>query len=110
MATNEVLKEGKMVEYSQLASQGTEVQTKGSMKMETIEGEPSQRESNFGRSDKGKEVVEHNPSSLRGGPLVEWVPRWLRKEIMRNKKPQFRVDEEDLIELVEVLNKPKSPS
>ncbi len=29
---------------------------------------------------------------------------------MRNRKPQFNVDEEDMIELIEVLRKPKSPS
>ena len=29
--------------------------------------------------------------------------------MIRNKKPQFNFDEEDMIELVEVLRKPKSP-
>ena len=62
------------------------------------------------RIDKGKVVVEHTPSSSRGGPSVERVPRWLRKEMMRNRKPQFHVDEEDMIELDEVLNKHESPS
>ena len=63
MATDEVSKEGKMVEYSQPASQDTKVKTTRSTEMETIEGEPSQRERTPRRSDKGKEVAEHTPSS-----------------------------------------------
>ena len=110
MATNEVLKEESMVEYSQKASQDIEVQTIGSMKKETTEGEPSQRERTLRRSDKGKEVAKHTPSSSRGRPSVQRVSRWLRKEIMRNRKAQFDVDEEDIIELAEVLNKLESPS
>ena len=109
METDEVSKEGQMVEYLQQASQDTNVQTTCSKKIETIEGEPSQRERTPERSDKGKEVVEHNPSSSRGGPLVKWVPRWLRKEMMRNKNPQFNADEEDMIELAKVLRKLESP-
>ena len=30
--------------------------------------------------------------------------------MMRNRKPQFHVDEEDMMELAEVLNKHESPS
>ena len=30
--------------------------------------------------------------------------------MMRNRKSHFHVDEEDIIELAEVLNKPESPS
>ena len=41
MVTDEVCKELKIVEYPQQASQGTEVQTIGSTKIGTIEGEPS---------------------------------------------------------------------
>jgi len=78
--------------------------------METTEGDPSQREITLGRSNKGKEVAKHTPSSLIGRPSIEWVSRWLRKEIMRNEKPQFFPDEENIIQLAEVLNKPKSPS
>ena len=66
MATNEVSKEGQLVEYPQQASQDTEVQTIGSIEIETTEGDPSQRERTPKRSDKGKEVVEHTPSSSRG--------------------------------------------
>ena len=71
MATDEVSKDGKMVEYPQQASQDIVAQTSSSIEMETIEGEPSQRERTSERTNKGKEVVEHTPSSSRGGPLVE---------------------------------------
>ena len=57
MVTDEVSKEGQMVEYSQLASQDTKVQTTRFKEMETTEGDPSQRERTLGRSDKGKEVA-----------------------------------------------------
>lgn len=30
--------------------------------------------------------------------------------MMRNRKPQFHFDEEDMYELMEVLTKPKSPA
>lgn len=95
MVTNEVLKEGKMVEYSQPASQDIKVQTTGSMEIEATEEDPSQRESTLRRSDKEKEVAKHTPS-LRGRSLAEWVPRWFRKEIMRSTKPYFHDDEEDI--------------
>ncbi len=110
MEIDEVLKEGKMVEYSQQVSQDTKVQTKSSMEMETIEEEPSQRERTLRRSDKGNEVAKHTPSSLRGMPSIECIPNLLRKEMMRSMKPQFHADEEDIIELAEVLNKLESPS
>ena len=110
MTTDEVSKEGKIVEYPQQASQDTEVQTTSSIETKTIEGEPSQRERTPRRSDKGKQVAKHTPSSSRGEPLVYQVLRWLRKEMMRNKKPQFNTDEEDMIKLAKVLNKPESPS
>ena len=42
MVTNEVLKEGQMVEYSQPPSQDTKVQATGSTETEAIEGESSQ--------------------------------------------------------------------
>ena len=41
MMTDEVLNEGKMVEYSQPPSQDYEVQAAWSTEIETIEGEPS---------------------------------------------------------------------
>lgn len=82
----------------------------GSTKIETTEGEPSQKEKTPQRSDKGKVITRMTPSSSKGRNLVEQVPRWLRKEMIRNKKKQFNVDEEDIIELIEVLTKPKSPS
>lgn len=108
MATEKVSKEGQMVEYFQLPSQDTEVQVAGSIETETAEGDPSQTKITLRRSDKGKEVAEHTPSSSRGRSSTKRVPRWLRKEIMRNIKPQFCAHEEDLIELAEVLNKPES--
>ena len=64
--TDEVLKEGKMVEYSQPTSQDTKVQTRGCTKIESTEEEPSQREATPRRIDKGKEVAKHTPSSMRG--------------------------------------------
>lgn len=99
-----------MVEYPQKASQDTEVRTVGSTKIETIEGEQSQREKTLERSNKGKGVAKKTPSSLRGRPLVEWVPRWLCKEMIRNRKKQFNANEEDMIELFEVSRKLESPS
>ena len=42
MVTNEVSKDGKIVEYSQTPSQDTEVQATGSMQTEAIKGESSQ--------------------------------------------------------------------
>ena len=41
MVTDEVLKEGQMVEYSQPPSQDTKVQAIGSIETEAIEGESS---------------------------------------------------------------------
>ena len=61
-------------------------------------------------SDKGKGVAEKTPSSSRGRSLLEQPPRWLHKEMIRSKKPQFTIDEEDMIELVEVLSKLEFPS
>ena len=57
MMTDEMSKEGQMVEYSQPPSQDTEVQATRSTKTETIEGEPSQQETTLRRSNKGKEVA-----------------------------------------------------
>ena len=72
METNEVLKEGKKVEYSQSPSQDTKVQATGSTKIEAIEEESSEREESTPRmSDKGKEVAEHNPLSSRGRSSTE---------------------------------------
>lgn len=61
MVTDEVSKEGHMVEYSQPPSQDTKVQAIGSTKIEATQEEPSQMETTLRRSDKGKEVVEHTP-------------------------------------------------
>ena len=110
MAIDEVSKEGKMVEYSKPPSQDTKVQVVGSTEIEITKGELSQQEKTLGRSDKGKEVVEHAPLSLRARSLAEHVPRWIQKIIMRSTKPQFCASEEDICDIVEILNKPESPS
>ena len=99
-----------MVEYPQQASYDVEVRTVGSTKIETIEGEPSQRENTLEWSDKGKEVAKKTPSSSKEKSLAQHVPRWLWNEMMINKKQQFNADDEDMIELFEVLTKPVSPS
>ena len=59
--------------------------------------------------DKGKKVVEHTPSSSRARSAKKYIPRWFRKEIMRSAKPQFYVSEDDICDIAEILNKPKSP-
>lgn len=40
---------------------------------------------------------------------MEHIPRWLRKEVIRNKKQQFTIEEEDMMELIEVIRKLESP-
>ena len=57
VSTNEVSREGQMVEYPQQDSQDTNVRTMGSTKIETIEDEPSQRERTLEWIDKGKGVA-----------------------------------------------------
>ena len=52
-----------MVEYSQAPSHDIEVQATGSTETKAIEGESSQQETTPSKSDKGKKVVEHTPSS-----------------------------------------------
>lgn len=42
---------------------------------QTMGEEPSQREKISERSDKGKGVAEKTPSSSKGRPLVEHIPR-----------------------------------
>jgi len=39
---------------------------------------------------------------------MEHIPRWLRKEVIRNKRQKFTTEEEDRMELIEVLRKPES--
>lgn len=62
------------------------------------------------RSNKGKEVMEHTPSSSRVRSSVGCIPKWIRKEIMRSTKPEFHASEEDICDIAKILNKPKSPS
>ena len=62
------------------------------------------------KSDKGKEVVEHTPSSSRAKSTKKKISRWILKEIMRSTKPQFRVSEDDICDIAEILKKPESPS
>ena len=109
IATNEVSKEGQMVEYSQPSSQDTEVQATGSTEIEAIERESSQQETTPRKSDKGKEVVEHTPSSSRARSTEKHISRWFRKEIMRSTKPQFCASKDDICDIEEILNKLESP-
>ncbi len=74
-ATDEASKEGQIAEYSQSPHQDTEMQAVGSIETEKIEVEPSQKEITLRRSDKGKKVVEHTPSSLIRRPLAKHTPR-----------------------------------
>ena len=99
-----------MVEYPQQASYDVEVRTVGSTKIETIEGGPSQRENTLEGIDKGKEVEKKTPSSSKEKSLAQHVPRWLWKEMMRNKKQEFNANDEDMIELFEVLTSGYSSS
>ena len=108
MVADEVSKEGQMVEYSQPPSQDTEVQAVGSTEIEAIEGEPIQPEMTPSRSNKVKEVAKHTPSSSRSRSLVEHIPRWIQKEIMRSTKPQFHALEDDIYDITEILNKLES--
>ena len=40
---------------------------------------------------------------------MEHILRWLRKELIRNKRQRYDSEEEGMRELIEVLKKPKSP-
>ena len=77
MVINEVSKEGQIVEYSQPPSQDTEVQVAGSTETETTEEDPAQEETTSRRSDKGKEVVEHTPSSSTAKSSEKHILRWI---------------------------------
>ena len=110
MAIDEGSKEEKIVEYSQPPSQDTEVQAIGSMETASIEGESSQQEMTPSKSDKGKGVVQHTPSSSRAKSMEKHILSWIQKEIMRMKKPQFHASEDDICDIVEILNKLESPS
>ena len=61
------------------------------------------------KSYKGKEVVEHTPSSSRAKVIEKHILRWFQKEIMRSAKPQFYALEDDICDIAEILNKPQSP-
>ena len=77
MATDEVSKEGQMVEYSQPPSQDTEVQATRSMETKAIEREFLEKETTPSKSDKGKEVFENNPSSSRARSIEKHILRWI---------------------------------
>ena len=64
-----------MVEYVQQPSQDVEDQTTGSTKTNTTEEESLQKET-LSKSDKGKEVVEHTPSSSRAKVVEKHILRW----------------------------------
>lgn len=61
------------------------------------------------KSDEGKEVFEHTPSSSRTKLLERHIPRWFWKEIIRSAKHQFHALEDDICDIAKILNKPKSP-
>ena len=69
----------------------------------------SPKENTLERSDKGKTIAEKTPSSSKGKSLVEHIQRWLRNEVIRNKRQQFTIEEEDRMELIEVIRKLESP-
>ena len=78
MATDEVSKEGQMVEYSKPSSQDIEVQAIGSLENKAIEEESSQQDITPRKSDKVKEVFEHTPSSSRAISIEKHILRWIR--------------------------------
>ena len=67
-----------------------------------------QKERTPERGDKGNSIAEKNPSSLKGKSPMDNIPRWLRNEVIRNKKQKFTIEEEDRMKLIEALRKPKS--
>lgn len=73
---------------------------------ETPSVDLSQKEKTQERGDKGKSIIEKTPLSSKGKSLMERIPRWLRKEVIRKKRQQFTTEEEDRIELIEVIRKP----
>lgn len=109
VSTNDVSKEGKISEKPQQASQDTEVRTVDSTDIETLGADLSQKEKTPRRSDQGKGIAKLTPSSSKRKSLLEHIPRWLRKEVIRNKKKQFNIEEEDIMELITVLRRPESP-
>lgn len=82
-------KERQIVEYSQSSPQDTKVQAIGSLNTEKTQGDPSQTKTTQTRSDEGKEIAEHTPSSSLRRPLAEHTPRWLQKEVIRSSRPKF---------------------
>lgn len=75
----------------------------------TTDVDLSQKEKILKRSDKGKSIVEQTPSSSKGKYLMEHVPRWLRKDVIRKRRQKYSTQEEDMRELIEVLRKLESP-
>ena len=69
-------KEGQIVEYAQQPSQDAEEQATGSIETKATERESSQHETTPSKSDKGKEVVEHTPSSSRAKVIEKHISRW----------------------------------
>ena len=100
--------EGKISEQPPKISQEIEVGIVDSIDTKTPYVDLVQKERTPKRGDKGKSIAEKNPSSSKGKYLMEHIPRWLRKEFIRNKKHKFISKEEDRMELIEVLRKSKS--
>ena len=109
VSTDEVSEEGQIGEKPQQTSQDIEMINVGSIDTWTINKEPSQREKTLERSGKGKGIAKKTSSSSKEKSPTQHIQRWLRKEVIRRKKQQFTIEEEDKIELIEVLRKLDSP-
>ena len=101
-STKEVSEEGQISEQPQETFQEIEVRTIDSTDTKTPSTNLMQKERTLKRGDKGKGIGEQNPSSSKGKSWLENIPRWLRKEVIMNKKQQFTTEEEDRMELIEV--------
>ena len=79
-----MLEEGQISEQPQKTSEDTEIRTMDSMETKIPSVDLVQKERTPKRGDKTKGIVEKTPSSSKGKYLLEHIPRWLRKEVIRN--------------------------
>lgn len=86
ISTNEVLEGGKICKQPQQSSQDTEVRIVYSTDTNILGVDLLEKEKTLERSDKGKGIVEKTPSSSKGNFLMDQILRWLRKEVIRNKR------------------------
>ena len=89
ISIGEVSKEGKIYEEPQQTSQDIEVGTVDSIYTGITNVDPSQKERNLERSDKGNGIAKKTPSSSKYMSLMETTPRWLNKEVMVMHKRQL---------------------